>query len=85
MAKVIRLKQSDFQKIIKNIIEEQSQEFDDFDTKIQPEELPGANDYEDMEDMDQEPQGKMEVNLAQDDEGNFFIFDKEGNVLAKTK
>jgi hypothetical protein len=39
MSKIIKLKQSDIEKIVENVIKEQP-EFDDFDTKIQPEELP---------------------------------------------
>ncbi len=47
MSKVIKLKQSDIEKIVNNILKENDGEFDDFDTKIQPEELPGA-DQDDM-------------------------------------
>jgi len=43
MSKVIKLKQSDIENIVKNIIKE-ANEFDDFDTQIGPEELPGADD-----------------------------------------
>lgn len=43
MSKVIKLKQSDIENIVKNIIKE-APEFDDFDTQIGPEELPGADD-----------------------------------------
>jgi hypothetical protein len=38
MSKVIKLKQSDIEKIVNNILRES--EMDDFDTEIQPEELP---------------------------------------------
>jgi hypothetical protein len=38
MSKVIKIKQSDIEKIVNNILKEN--EFDDFDTQIQPEELP---------------------------------------------
>jgi len=41
MSKVIKLKQSDIEKIVNNILKESNGEFDDFDTKIQPEELSG--------------------------------------------
>ncbi len=40
MSKVIKLKQSDIEKIVNNILKESNGEFDDFDTQIQPEELP---------------------------------------------
>ena len=74
MAKVIKLKQSDIEKIVSSVINEQ-QEFDDFDTKIQPEELPDAEYHE--------------LTLGQDDEGNYYVIDNaEGNspkIVAKTK
>jgi hypothetical protein len=61
MSRVIKLKQQDIENIVKTILEEeQPTEFDDFDTKIQPEELPGANDEE--------------LTLGQDKEGNFYVF-----------
>ena len=78
MAKVIKLKQSDIEKIVENIIKEQ-QEFDDFDTKIQPEELPGADEHEES----------VELSLGQDDQGNFYIMKDGGDgnpeVVLKTK
>ncbi len=42
MSKVIKLKQSDIERIVNNILKENEKdsEFDDFDTQIQPEELP---------------------------------------------
>ena len=75
MAKVIKLKQSDISKIVENIIKEQDGQFDDFDTKVQPEELPGADAHE--------------LTLGMDDDGNYYVIDnaKSGNpeVIAKTK
>lgn len=73
MAKVIKLKQSDITKLVTNVIRE-AQEFDDFDTKMQPEELP-----------DQDTQM---LQLAQDDEGNFYVLNTETGepqIVAKTK
>ncbi len=74
MAKIIKLKQSDISKIVENILKEQ-QEFDDFDTKIQPEELPDA-DYH-------------ELTLGQDEEGNYYVLDNANTenptIVAKTK
>ncbi len=75
MAKVIKLKQSDLEKIVENIIKE-NQEFDDFDSKIQPEELPGAREAE------------MELSLGQDEEGNYYVMKDNGDepeILFKTK
>jgi hypothetical protein len=40
MSKIVKLKQSDIEKIVNNILKESNGEFDDFDTQIQPEELP---------------------------------------------
>ena len=48
MSKVIKLKQSDIEKLVENIVSEIG--YDDFDSKIQPEELPGANEPS-MEDI----------------------------------
>ena len=73
MANVIKLKQSDITKIVEGVLKEQ-QEFDDFDTKVQPEELPGEDIHM--------------LQLAQDDEGNFYVLDTttgEPQVVAKTK
>ena len=75
MAKVVKLKQSDITRIVENIIKEQGSEFDDFDTKIQPEELPGADAHE--------------LTLGMDDQGNYYVIDnaKSDNpeVVVKTK
>jgi hypothetical protein len=74
MAKVIKLKQTDITRIVEGILKEQ-QEFDDFDTKIQPEELPGADDHE--------------LTIGQDENGEYYVIDnaKSDNptVVAKTK
>lgn len=74
MANVIKLKQSDIEKIVSQVIKEQ-QEFDDFDTKIQPEELPGAEEHE--------------LTLGMDDEGNYYVMSnangEQPKVIAKTK
>lgn len=74
MAKVIKLKQTDITRIVEGILKEQ-QEFDDFDTKIQPEELPGA-DYH-------------ELTIGQDENGEYYVIDnaKSDNpeIVAKTK
>jgi hypothetical protein len=75
MAKVIKLKQSDLEKIVENILKE-NQGFDDFDSEIQPEELPGAREAE------------MELSLGQDEEGNYYVMKDNGDepeILFKTK
>jgi hypothetical protein len=74
MANIIKLKQSDIEKIVSQVIKEQ-QEFDDFDTKIQPEELPGAEEHE--------------LTLGMDDDGNYYVMSnadgEQPKVIAKTK
>lgn len=74
MSKIVKLKQKDIENIVKNILKEEPAEFDDFDTKIQPEELPGANDDE--------------LTLGMDDEGNFYVLingeDPNPQVVIKT-
>jgi hypothetical protein len=74
MANVIKLKQSDIEKIVSQVIKEQ-QEFDDFDTKIQPEELPGAEEHE--------------LTLGMDDDGNYYVMSnadgEQPKVIAKTR
>ena len=73
MPKIIKIKESDIRKIAKNIIEQSG--FDDFDTQIQPEELP--NEVE------------VELTLAQDENGIFYVLKDAQNgtpqIVAKTK
>lgn len=77
MTKVIKLKQSDVEKIVENIVRE-SQEFDDFDTKVQSEELSNMED-----------ESAVELALGQDDEGNFYVMDVDDQdnpkIVFKTK
>jgi glucose dehydrogenase len=81
MAKVIKLKQSDINRIVEGIMREEDPfEFDDFDTKIQPEELPGANTYDEEQ--------AILLQLAQDEQGNYYVLDTENGepqIVAKTK
>jgi hypothetical protein len=76
MAKVIKIKQSDIEKIVENILKE-NPEFDDFDTKIQPEELPGYDEAD------------IELSLGQDEEGNYYVMKNNGEntpeIVLKTK
>ena len=73
MAKVIKLKQSDVEKIVENIVRE-AQGMDDFDTQVQPEELSNS---------------AVELALGQDDEGNFYVMDVDDQdnpkIIFKTK
>lgn len=63
MARVVKLSISDIENIVRKTIKES--EFDDFDTKIQPEELPGADTYDEEE--------EIMLTLAQDEEGKFYV------------
>jgi exopolysaccharide biosynthesis protein len=77
MTKIVKLKQSDVEKIVQNIVKE-SQEFDDFDTKVQAEEF-----------SNEEDESAVELALGQDDQGNFYILnvddEKNPEVVLKTK
>jgi hypothetical protein len=84
MAKVIKLKLSDIEEIVKRTINEA--EFDDFDTKIQPEELPGYEDYEAEREMEKEeqPQDTSDIVIGKDQQGNIVVVDsKSGNILGQ--
>lgn len=74
MAKVIKLTLSDIENIVKNTIKES--QFDDFDTKIQPEELPGEQDYEDEEEI------KKTMAIGRGEDGKIYVTDMEtGDIL----
>ncbi len=87
MAKVIKLKLSDIETIVKRTISEA--QFDDFDTKIQPEELPGYEDYEAEREMEKEmgdetPTDTSDVVIGKDQQGNIVVVDtKSGNILGQ--
>lgn len=73
MPRIIKIKESEIRKIAQNIIKEQG--FDDFDTQIQPEELPS------------EPE--IELTLARDKNGVFYVLKNAQNgtpeVVARAK
>jgi hypothetical protein len=87
MAKVIKLKLSDIENIVKRTISES--QFDDFDTKIQPEELPGYEDYEAERELEKEmgdetPTDTSDVVIGKDQQGNIVVVDtKSGNILGQ--
>jgi hypothetical protein len=87
MAKVIKLKLSDIENIVKRTISEA--QFDDFDTKIQPEELPGYEDYEAERELEKEmgdetPTDTSDVVIGKDQQGNIVVVDtKSGNILGQ--
>lgn len=92
MSKVIKLKQSDIEKIVNNILKENDGEFDDFDTQIQPEELPddqmdlpGNLEKYGIDPSELDFEGKHEVPdvlVGKDQNGNIVITNtKTGQIL----
>ena len=75
MAKIVKLKLKDIENIVRKTIKES--EFDDFDTKIQPEELPGAEDYEDQ--MNDKPERKVKIMI--DKYGRHYVVDIETDEI----
>jgi len=74
MAKIIKLSLTDIENIVKNTINEA--EFDDFDTKTQPEELPDAQNYEDEEKI------KKTMAIGRGEDGKIYVTDVEtGDIL----
>ena len=88
MAKVIKLNEKDIQKLVEGIIKEGNDSWvlDDMNTNITPEEM-GADDYEAQQsyqngefDDEEETSGpEVELQLAKDEEGNFYVFKKGDN------
>jgi hypothetical protein len=79
MAKIVKLKLKDIENIVRKTIKES--EFDDFDTKIQPEELPGAEDYEDQ--MSDEP--KRNIQIMKDKNGKHYVIDVDTEEILGAK
>lgn len=67
MSKVIKIKQSDIENIVREILEDERPEIDDFETNINPEEL--GDEPPSMEDIP-----KDDLTLGQDGEGNYYVF-----------
>lgn len=93
MTRVIKVKQSDIAKIVMEVA--YGKEFDDFDTKIQPEELtqdPQINPDE-LEQMGIDPQNVDDskgrkatpIVIGKDKNGNIGIFDLDRNVILGMK
>ena len=84
MAKVIKVNQKDIENIISMVLSEQ---MDDFDTKIQPEELPQDTEInpEDFEDETSDPNQGREVPrflIGKDENGKISMVDtKTGKIL----
>lgn len=74
MSKVVKLNLKDIENIVKKTINEA--EFDDLDNKVQPEELPGADSYEDDEEV------KRTVAIGKGDDGKIYVTDvNTGEIL----
>ncbi len=77
MAKVIKLKQSDIEKIVQNVLKE-SEGMDNLDTQVQPEDVPGSD----------ENKSGVELALGQDDNGNFYVINtndpENPEIITKT-
>lgn len=82
MSKVIKVKQSDIENIVKQVLSEQS--FDDFDSKIQPEELPQEPEIDPSE-FEDENQGESQVTkifIGKDENGRIAVVDTQsGDIL----
>jgi hypothetical protein len=82
MSKIVKLKLSDIENIVRKTIKES--EFDDFDTNIQPEELPGAQDYEDqMSNEPEEPTRNIAIGKGED--GKIYVTDVESGEILGVK
>jgi hypothetical protein len=77
MKKVVKLSIKDLENIVKRTINEA--EFDDFDTQVQPEELPGAQEYEDEQEL------KRTVAIGKGDDGKIYVTDVETGEIIATK
>jgi hypothetical protein len=81
MSKVVKLKQSDLTNIVINVLNEQN--IDDFDTQVQPEELPQEPEIS-SDDMDDENLGQKfsddlsgDITLGEDGNGQNYVLIKD--------
>lgn len=81
MSKVIKVKQSDIIKIVNNVIFEQ---IDDFDGKIQPEELPQTPDF-DYEDETEEDRQVPQFLIGKDKTGRIGVVNTKTGEILTTK
>ena len=78
MSKVIKVKQSDIENIVKQVLSEQN--FDDFDTTIQPEELPQDPEIDPSEFEDERQVPK--ILIGKDKRGRIAVVDTQsGDIL----
>jgi hypothetical protein len=84
MSKIVKLKLSDIENIVRKTIKES--EFDDFDTNIQPEELPGAQDYEDqMSDEPEQKESTRNIAIGKGEDGKIYVTDVESGEILGVK
>jgi len=77
MKKVVKLSIKDIEGIVKRTLSEA--EIDDFTMKQQPEELPGAQDYDDEQEL------KRTVAIGKGDDGKIYVTDVETGEIIATK
>jgi hypothetical protein len=77
MKKVVKLSIKDLENIVKRTINEA--ELDDFTSKINPEELPGAQEYEDEQEF------KRTIAIGKGDDGKIYVTDIETGEILGTK
>ena len=79
MSKTIKISQEDLERIVENIVKEQEWKGSTDPEIMQlgqqgPEEIPGADQYDDSEDQEPETSnGGTPVKLAKDEEGNYYV------------
>ena len=79
MSKTIKISQEDLERIVENIVKEQEWK-GSTDPEIMrlgqqgPEEIPGADQYDDEEDQNPETSDSgIPVRLGKDEEGNYYV------------
>jgi len=77
MKKVVKLSIKDIEGIVKRTLSEA--EIDDFTMKQQPEELPGADDYEDEQEI------MRTIAVGKGDDGKIYVTDVETGEILGTK
>ena len=77
MKKVVKLSIKDIESIVKRTLSEA--EVDDFTMKQQPEELPGAEDYEDEQEV------TRTLAIGKGDDGKIYVTDVETGEILGTK
>ncbi len=77
MKKVVKLSIKDLENIVKRTINES--DLDDFTSKMNPEELPGAREYEDEQEL------QRTIAIGKGDDGKIYVTDVETGEILGTK